>query len=324
MGNKIIHAKKSVSPVLALVVPCYNESEALPGTIDVLGRLLDGLVQEGLVDAASGVLLVDDGSCDGTWNMIERAHAADARFHGLKLAHNRGHQTALFAGLVFVADKCDVSISLDADLQDDVSVIPEMLRKHEAGAEIVYGVRSDRTTDSWFKKTSAESFYSALGALGVESVPNCADFRLMGSSSLASLAEYGETNLFLRGIVASMGYRSDKVFYKRLARQRGKTKYSLGKMAGLAIDGVTSFSVAPLRVIAVLGACVFAVAVAVGIWILAEHFSGNTVPGWSTLALSIWAFGGLQLFALGVVGEYVGKTYMEAKGRPRFIVEKHI
>lgn len=313
-----------ISPRLAVVIPCYNEREVLPLTIESLSELLKKLISDGQISESSCVYFVDDGSVDGTWNLIADAvRKGSGFFHGVKLARNYGHQKALYAGLVFVRDKCDISISLDADLQDDLSVIPEMIRKYVAGAEIVYGVRNDRSSDSRFKRTSAKLFYSIMGGLGVKMIPDCADFRLMSAAALASLSEYREANLFLRGIVPDMGYLSDTVSYSRLERKAGESKYSLGKMMGLAVDGVTSFSVAPLRLIAILGIVVFVLAVFAGIFVLVSHFKGNTVPGWSTLALSIWGLGGLQLVALGVVGEYIGKVYLETKCRPRFIIEKY-
>jgi glycosyltransferase involved in cell wall biosynthesis len=306
---------------LSLVVPCYNEEAALPETARRLQVLLEDLITRGRVSADSGIWLVDDGSRDTTWSIIESLSNTSPRFRGVKLSRNRGHQFALLAGLL-TADG-DATISLDADLQDDLGVIEQMLTAYEQGNEIVYGVRYKRDKDTWFKRRTAESYYGLLGALGVSIVPNHADYRLMGRAALTALEEYREVNLFLRGIVPQLGFRSTQVYYERQERIAGETKYPLHKMLALAADGITSFSSVPLRLIAGLGATVFLLSAAVAVWILfVRLFTARAVPGWASTTLPIYALGGVQLLSLGVVGEYVAKVYMETKRRPRFLIEK--
>ncbi len=306
---------------LSLVVPCYNEEKALPETGRRLDSLLDELVVRGKIETRSTVWFVDDGSRDRTWPLIESLAGSSQRFAGVKLARNRGHQFALLAGLLN-ADG-DAVISLDADLQDDLGVIEQMIDEFARGNEIVYGVRSNREQDTWFKRWTAERYYGLLGLLGVSIVPNHADYRLMGRAALTALEEYREVNLFLRGIVPQLGFRSSKVYYQRQKRIAGETKYPLRKMLALAADGVTSFSAVPLRLIAGVGAIVFLFSVAMAAWVLVLRlFTERAVPGWASTALPIYALGGLQLLSLGVVGEYVAKAYMETKRRPRFLIEK--
>jgi glycosyltransferase involved in cell wall biosynthesis len=307
---------------LYLAVPCYNEEEALPETARRLKEKIVALISAGKISAESRVLFVDDGSRDDTWALIKRLHDEERLFSGLKLSGNRGHQNALLAGLMAAKAKADAVISLDADLQDDIDAIDEMLAEHAKGAQIVYGVRSSREKDSRFKRGSALAFYRLLAALGVNIVYNHADYRLMSRAALEGLADFREANLFLRGIVPLLGYKTATVEYERGERLAGESKYPLKKMASFALDGITSFSAMPIRFIALLGFLIFLVSIGFTLYTLFVKLFGFTVPGWSTLMASIWILGGLQLLALGIIGEYVGKIYMEVKARPRYIVEE--
>ena len=311
-------------PTLFLVLPCYNEEAVLPSTAKTLREKMRALIDAGTISADSRVVFVNDGSKDKTWEIIERLHAADELFRGISLSRNRGHQNAMLAGLLTVKDECDAAITLDADLQDDVDAIDAMLEKFAAGNEIVYGVRSSRTSDTFFKRTTALGFYRLMKALGAETVNNHADFRLMSARAIAALDEFREVNLFLRGLVPLVGFQSDRVYYERKARTAGETKYPLKKMLAFAFEGITSFSVKPIRMIAWLGALIFFASIVMLIYSLIRHVTGHTVSGWTSLAVSIWALGGIQLFSLGVIGEYVGKVYLETKRRPRFIVDKYL
>lgn len=306
------------------VVPCYNEEAVLPETVKELTAQLNGMIDAGLATEQSRMLFVDDGSKDKTWALIEQFHKENPFVNGLKLAHNRGHQNALLAGLMTAKEECDCAISLDADLQDDVNVLPQFVQKFQEGCDVVYGVRNKRDTDTWFKRTTAESFYKIMSRLGVETVYNHADYRLMSKRALDALSEYKEVNLFLRGIVPLIGYRSDYVYYDRHERFAGESKYPLKKMISFAIDGVTSFSVKPLRIIANLGIVVSLISIVGLIYALISYFTGSAVAGWTAIVCSIWLLGGLQMLCLGVVGEYIGKIYNEVKGRPRFRIEKRI
>ena len=306
---------------LSLVVPCYNEEEALPHAAPRLARLMGELIARGKIASGSNIWFVDDGSKDGTWRVIESLTKESDLFVGVKLSRNLGHQNALLGGLMS-ADG-DAVISIDADLQDDLSVIEEMVDAHAGGYEIVYGVRKARTTDTWFKRWSALRYYGLLRLLGVDIIPNHADFRLMGRLSLAALGQYTEVNLFLRGIIPQLGFRSTSVFYDRLDRIAGESKYPLGKMIKLALDGVTSFSPVPLRLIAGAGGiiCVFSLGMAV--WAIAiKLFTDRALPGWASTTVPIYLLGGVQLLCIGIVGEYVAKIYSETKARPRFLIEK--
>ena len=307
---------------LYIVIPCYNEQEVLPETAKRLKEKCESMIQSGKISADSRVLFVNDGSKDTTWDLICQLHESDELFSGLTLSRNRGHQCALLSGLMYAKDHCDISVSIDADLQDDINAIEEMVDKYHAGCEIVYGVRNDRQTDSFFKRFTAEGFYRILNFFGAQTVFNHADFRLMSKVALEGLEKFDEVNLFLRGIVHLIGYQSDVVYYKRSARFAGESKYPLKKMLMLAVDGITSFSVKPIRMITGLGFFVFFVSIIMGIYTLASLFSGDVVAGWSSTLISIWALGGLTLLALGIVGEYVGKIYMEVKNRPKFIVKQ--
>ncbi len=307
-----------------LVIPCYNEEAVLPETVKELTAELKGMMDKGLATGESRMLFVDDGSKDRTWSLIEGFHAENPLVTGLKLAHNRGHQNALLAGLMTAKELCDCAISLDADLQDDIHVLPQFVQKFLEGCDVVYGVRNRRDTDTWFKRTTAEGFYKVMQHLGVETVYNHADYRLLSRRALDALSEYKEVNLFLRGIVPLIGYRSDYVYYDRHERFAGESKYPLKKMLSFAVDGITSFSVKPLRIIANLGIVVSIVSVIGLLYALISHFTGNTVSGWTAIVCSIWLLGGIQMLCLGVVGEYIGKIYSEVKGRPRYRIEKHL
>lgn len=306
---------------LYVVVPCYNEEAVLEETAARLHKKLWELAASGRISSDSRVLFVNDGSKDRTWEIIARLHEEHPEvFSGVKLSRNRGHQNALLAGLMEAAKHADVIVSMDADLQDDIDAMDRMLDQYEAGAEVVYGVRSERTTDTAFKRMTAEGFYRFMQAMGVDIVYNHADYRLMSRRAVEALGEFGEVNLFLRGIVPLVGFQSAQVPYARGERFAGESKYPLKKMIAFAMDGITSFSVKPIRMILMLGAVVFCVSVLMLLYFLARKLAGHTVDGWTSLACSIWALGGIQLLSLGVIGEYIGKIYNETKHRPRYIV----
>ena len=306
---------------LYLVVPCYNEEEVLPETSRRLKEKLEGMVLEGLVDEKSRILFVDDGSRDKTWEIISRLHQEDPRFLGLKLSRNKGHQNALLAGLMTAKELCDMAISLDADLQDDVDAIDRFVLEYQNGCDIVYGVRSKRETDTWFKRTTAEGFYKVMQALGVDIVDNHADYRLMSRRALEGLAQFREVNLFLRGIVPLIGYKSAVVTYERSERFAGESKYPLKKMLSFAFDGITSFSVKPISFILGLGVLMTGISGLALVVLLVLWLLGWGVSGFGVLCGSLWLLGGIQLMALGMVGEYVGKIYKEVKARPKYIIE---
>lgn len=308
---------------LAIVVPCYNEEEMLKLTSEALRGVLDDLVEKNKAGADSFILFVNDGSSDRTWELIEEEHAAHpAQVLGVKLAGNVGHQFALTAGLITAMEMSDVTISIDADLQDDVSVIEEMMDKFHAGNDIVYGVRRERKTDTFFKRTSAQAFYKLMKLMGVKTVYNHADFRLMSKRAVEEFSRYRETNLFLRGMVPLIGYQTDSVYYDRKERVAGESKYPLKKMLALAFNGISSFSVKPISLILGLGLFIVLASFAAAIYALVSYFTHRVVPGWTSLILSIWFLGGLQLLAIGMVGQYIGKIYMEVKQRPRYNIEK--
>lgn len=313
-----------MSDILYIVVPCYNEEAVLPETQKELGDKLNSMIETGAISEESRIVFVDDGSKDRTWELIEKYHRENSKIGGVKLAHNRGHQFAVLAGLMTVKDLCDMAITMDADLQDDIDVVDKFVEKYKEGCEVVYGVRNSRATDTFFKKTTAEGFYKIMQAMGVDIVFNHADYRLMSKTVLDALSEYKEVNLFLRGIVPLIGYKSDIVEYARKERFAGESKYPLKKMLAFAIDGITSFSIKPIRMITTLGVGALGVSALMILWFIIGAVRGNTVSGWATIVVSIWLFGGLILLGLGVVGEYIGKIYMEAKGRPRFRVEKFL
>ena len=312
-----------LKPLLAIVVPCYNEEEVLAGTAKKLSGKLEQLVSEEKISEGSFLLFVDDGSKDKTWALIEKFHGENPElFRGIKLSKNRGQQNALLCGLVSVKNQVDAAISIDADLQDDIDGIDQMVEEFSKGSEIVYGVRSSRGKDGLFKKSSAQGFYKLMNWLGAEIVYNHADFRLMGKSALEALSEYNEVNLFLRGIVPALGFRTAVVYYERRERLAGTTKYPLPKMLKFSLDGVSSFSIKPLRLISLLGLLIFTISLVMIVYFFVRYFRGHTVTGWASIACSIWGIGGLILFSIGIVGEYIGKIYLETKQRPRYHVEK--
>lgn len=313
---------KTHTPTVYLVVPCYNEEEVLPETVKRLTEKLQTMQQAGLAGEKSRMLFVDDGSKDRTWELISTFSAQNPLVTGLKLAHNRGHQNALLAGLMEAKDRADCAISLDADLQDDVEVLDEFVQKFLEGCDVVYGVRKKRETDTFFKRTTAQGFYRLMQMLGVETVYNHSDYRLMSQRALDALSEYHEVNLFLRGIVPLIGYRSDYVYYDRHERFAGESKYPLKKMISFALDGITSFSVKPLKIISNLGILVSVLSIGGLIYALISYFTGNAVAGWTATISSIWLLGGIQLLCIGVVGGYVGKIYSEVKARPRYRIEE--
>ena len=310
--------------ILAIVVPCYNEEEVLPQTNAQLTALLDGMIKEGLAGEGSYILYVNDGSRDHTWDLISGFAGGANRVRGLKLAGNVGHQNALMAGLETARQDADVTVSIDADLQDDINAIPEMMRKYHDGCDIVYGVRRKRDTDSFFKRTTAQAFYKFMNGMGVKSVYNHADFRLMSRRALDALCQYEERNLFLRGLVPLLGYKADEVYYDRLERQAGVSKYPLSKMLSFAIDGVTSFSVKPLRMIFDLGVIFLLISLAILVYVIVSLAEGKGVQGWASLMLSIWFVGGCVLICLSIIAAYIGRIYTEDKHRPRYHIEQYL
>ncbi len=309
---------------LFLVVPCYNEQEVLPDTAHKLRDKMSSLISNGKISPESSVVFVDDGSEDKTWEIIRALHEHDGMFRGIKLAHNKGHQNALLCGLMTVKDECDAAISLDADLQDDINAIDEMLEKFSQGCDIVYGVRSSRKKDSAFKRGTAQAFYKLMNALGVETVYNHADYRLMSRRALNALSQYKEVNIFLRGIVPQIGYKTDVVYYERGERLAGESKYPLRKMISFAFEGITSFSVKPIRMVTVIGIGIFICSLIYLLYSLIRYFLGETVRGWTSIIFAILAVGGLQMLSIGIIGEYIGKIYFETKERPKYIVEEYI
>ncbi|MCL2852022.1 MAG: glycosyltransferase family 2 protein [Defluviitaleaceae bacterium] len=311
-------------PTLGIVVPCYNEEEVLPRTLEALTGELDALVSDGMIGAESFILFVDDGSRDSTWRLIAGYAAADRRVKGLKLAANAGHQNALFAGLMQARASADCTISIDADLQDDTSVIREFLKRYAEGCQIVYGIRNERKTDTAFKRSSAQTFYKLMRLSGVKLRYNHADYRLMSRTALDALSDYREGHLFLRGIVPLLGFKSAEVLYSRKERAAGVTKYPLRKMLAFAFDGVTSFSKAPIKLITGVGLFGLLMSLVAIIYVVASILHGDIVPGWTSIMISVWVIGSLQLIAIGVVGEYIGKIFMEVKRRPRYVVEEFV
>ncbi|MBQ1245572.1 MAG: glycosyltransferase family 2 protein [Clostridia bacterium] len=309
---------------LFLVIPCYNEEEVLHETSRRLREKYTALMEAGKISDESRIVFVNDGSRDRTWEIITELHAADPVFRGICLSRNKGHQNALMAGLMTVREECDAAISLDADLQDDINAIDEMVDRFLEGYEVVYGVRSSRKKDTFFKRTTAQGFYKVMRAMGVDTVYNHADYRLMSRRALAALSEFDEVNLFLRGIVPLVGFKSTQVTYERGERFAGESKYPLKKMIAFATEGITSMSIKPIRLIATLGLLAFLVSVGVLIYSIVQKFLDNTVPGWAFLAVSIWALGGVQLFSIGVIGEYIGKIYLETKHRPKYIISDYL
>jgi len=310
--------------VLYIVVPCYNEEEVLPETVRRLKEKMTGLTLAGRIAGSSRVVFVDDGSRDRTWEIIAEVHAGDPLFSGVKLSGNRGHQNALLAGLMTVKGEADAVISMDCDLQDDIDAVDRFLDRFEEGCDVVYGVRSSREKDTAFKRASAQGFYKLMAFLGAKIVYNHADYRLLSRRALDALEQFGEVNLFLRGMVTLLGYRTATVEYVRGERFAGESKYPLKKMLAFAWDGITSFSVKPIKIITTLGLFVVVLAVAGLVYSLVSHLAGSTVPGWTSMMMSIWLLGGIQLVSIGVIGEYIGKIYNETKRRPRFIIEQYL
>ncbi|WP_018132120.1 glycosyltransferase family 2 protein [Effusibacillus pohliae] len=315
---------EDVPPVLTIVVPCYNEEEVLPETIGRLSKVLDGLIRERLIAEESTVLFVDDGSRDRTWDIIVQYNQSNPYVTGLKLAHNAGHQSALLAGLMKAKQTSDCVISIDADLQDDVDVIREFILKFHEGYEVVYGVRRSRATDTAFKRSTALWFYRLMQWMGVDIVYNHADYRLTSKRVLDNLENFKEVNLFLRGIIPLIGFKSTEVYYDRHERFAGESKYPLKKMLSFAFDGITSFSVTPIRLVTVAGFLFFLISILAGVYVLVDKLQGDTVSGWASLMISIWFIGGIQLLSLGLIGEYIGKIYKEVKRRPLYIVEEEL
>ena len=311
--------------VLYLVIPCYNEEEVILETTKRLQEKYEDLIKRKVISKKSKILYVNDGSKDKTWELIEKIAKENSYFSGISLSRNRGHQNALVAGLLTAKDYADVVISMDADLQDDINAIDAMLDKYlQENAEIVYGVRSSREKDSWFKRTTAQGFYKFMQFMGVDVVYNHADFRLTSKNVLTHFADYKEVNLFLRGMFPLIGFKSSVVYYERKERFAGESKYPLKKMLNFAWDGITSFSVRPLRLICVLGFSILFISLCVMIYSIFMKLAGNTVEGWAFLAISIWFIGALQMISVGIIGEYIGKMYNETKGRPRFIIETNL
>ena len=307
--------------ILYFVVPCYNEQDVLPETAKRLKDKLGDLVTQNMINQKSRILFVNDGSKDKTWDIISELHSQDKIFSGVDLSRNRGHQNALIAGLTVAVNCADIIITMDADLQDDINAAGAMVKKNMEGYDVVYGVRSSRENDTFFKRYTAEGYYNVLKLLGVDIIFNHADYRLMSKRAVQGLLEFQEVNLFLRGIVPQVGYKWTTVEYERAERFAGESKYPLKKMIAFAIEGITSFSVKPLKFISRLGLLVCIISLAMFIWSIIQYFVGFTVPGWSSTMVSIWFLGGVQLVSLGVIGEYIGKIYGETKRRPKFIIE---
>lgn len=309
-------------PVIALVVPCYNEQAVLPLSMPVLCDVLNRMSAQGIASQNSFILCVDDGSRDNTWQLIEKLHGENPAIRGIGLAHNRGQQNAILAGLTEVTGMCDAAITIDADLQDSPEAIIEMVKRFSEGYDIVYGVRESRASDSWFKRNSARAFYRFQQSMDVETVYDHSEFRLMGRRALELLGQYGESNLYLRGIMNHIGLTSTVVRYDRGPRLAGTTKYSVGNLIATGIDGITSFSSKPMRLIFHVGVALLVLDIAIAVWVLVSHFRGSAISGWSSIMLSVWFLGSLILIALGIIGEYIGKIFVEVKHRPRFAVSR--
>ncbi len=309
---------------LYVVVPCYNEEAVLFETSKRMLELFEAMKSDGLISCESRIVFVDDGSKDKTWSIIDTLAKEHTEIAGVKLSRNAGHQNALMGGLMTVKDDCDCAISIDADLQDDINVIPEMVKNYINGYDVVYGVRNKRNTDTFFKRTTAIGFYKLMNMMGVKIVFNHADYRLMSRRALEGLAEFPERNLFLRGMVPLVGYKSTSVYYDRNERFAGESKYPLKKMLSFAFDGITSFSISPIRMISAIGALVCVISIIMAIYALVQKILGNTGAGWASLMVSLWFIGGVQLLSVGLIGEYIGKIYKEVKRRPRYIIEAYI
>ncbi|MBR4914650.1 MAG: glycosyltransferase family 2 protein [Clostridiales bacterium] len=309
-----------MTPILYLVIPCYNEEQVLPLTSGKFKAKLEELIEAGKISENSRVMFVNDGSKDTTWDILSSLCEEDKKYCAISLAHNRGHQNALIAGLMEAKKFADITISMDCDGQDDINAITQMVDEYAKGSEIVFGVRNDRSTDSWFKRTTAQSYYKFLRGMGVDIIPDHADYRLMSARVLNALEGYGEVNLFLRGIIPQLGFKQSVVYYSRAEREAGTTHYPLSKMLSLAIDGVTSFSVRPLRLITVLGLIVALLSFVGIIYVLVSVISGYYVDGWASTTCILCFVSGIQMISLGVIGEYIGRIYLETKKRPRYFV----
>lgn len=310
--------------ILYMVVPCYNEEDVLPETSKRLKEKFVNLINQDKISEQSRIVFVNDGSKDKTWDIISQLHDEDRVFSGINLSRNCGHQNAVLAGLLTVKDICDMAITMDADLQDDIDAIDGMVDKYQEGCHVVYGVRNSRKTDSFFKRFTAEGFYKFMKLMGVDVVFNHADFRLMSSRVLQELSGYKERNLFIRGIIPLIGFKSDNVYYERHERFAGESKYPLKKMISFAVDGITSFSVKPLKIITNIGIFVCILSVIAFLWIFIGSFFASNEIGWPSLMCSVWFLGGLQILCIGIIGEYIGKIYSESKERPRFIIENFV
>ena len=311
-----------MAPILYIVVPCYNEAETLKITIPMFSEKIHSLIKSEKISSLSRILFVDDGSKDPTWNLIRENSLIDNLICGISLSRNKGHQNALLAGLMDAKSKCDITISIDCDGQDDINAIDEMINEYLSGSEIVYGVRKDRSSDTIFKKTSAKLFYKTLDLLGVESIYNHADYRLLSSRVLNELENFKEVNIYLRGMIPLVGFKSSCVYYKREKRTAGKSHYSLSKMLSLGLNGITSLSIKPIRIITVLGLFVALLSFVGIIWSVVTAFSGNSVAGWASLTSILCFLGGVQLLSIGIIGEYIGKIYLETKARPKYIISE--
>ena len=311
-----------MKPTLYIIVPCYNEQEVLPITAPLFLNQLENMQAEELVSAESKIMFVNDGSFDETWEIIKKLSAENSAFIGISQSRNRGHQSTVLAGLMEAKDRCDITISIDCDGQDDLSAMTEMVREYHEGSQVVYGVRRSRKSDTLFKRTTASGFYKFLKMMGVEVVYNHADYRLISSKVLKELANYKEVNLFLRGMITLVGFKSSAVYYDRTERLAGKSKYPLRKMLTLAMDGITSLSIKPIRIISVLGIIMAFCSLLVLLWALVSKFMGNALTGWTSVVAAICLFSAIQLICIGIIGEYIGKIYMEVKGRPRYIISE--
>lgn len=321
---KQIRRINKMAEIMYLVIPCYNEEEMLPITAKALIQKMDALKDSGRIAPESKVMFVDDGSKDRTWEIIEKLHGISSMFTGIKLSRNRGHQNALLAGLMTAKNYADIIVSMDADLQDDINAIDGFLEKRAEGCDIVYGVRSSRETDTAFKRSTAQAYYKILEKMGVEITYNHADYRLMSKRAVEALESFKEVNLFLRGMVPMLGYKSDIVTYERNERVAGESKYPLKKMLALAVEGITSTSVKPIRFITLMGFMIFFVSIMMLGYFVITKAKGNTVRGWASTVVSVWAIGGLQMLSIGVIGEYIGKIYLETKERPKFILDVNL
>ena len=310
------------APKLIIVIPCYNEEEVLPITAPMFKNKIEELISLEKISKNSHILFVNDGSKDKTWEIIKQLSAESPFYSGVSLSRNRGHQNALLAGLMEVKDECDISISIDCDGQDDINAMNEMVEAYHNGAEVVYGVRNNRETDSFFKRNTAQWFYKLMNAMGAEVVYNHADYRLVSSRVLKEFSNYKEVNIFLRGMFPLVGFNSTSVYYKRNERLAGESHYPISKMLALAFDGITSLSIKPIRIITAIGILISLLSFCLIIYALVGHFSGNTVPGWTSNMIAVCFIGGIQLISLGVIGEYIGKIYLETKGRPRCIISE--